>query len=265
MIPPSKIRKARKNLPIIVLILVVACLLFYAGLLTGTKCFGTVCKKNQMHIVRSEKEINKEKENLFKSSKDEEILEHQNNLRFIQRKMFKEELAAPSTPLPSKLAQPKNMEYTSPILKFKSVLNSKEKNLQKSVSHILSSGNVIRQDQKNKFLKDHGWKRNDVPMYIQIRESDSPSIGDFHCGGTEVGNCCAFYVNNVNEAKEICNSYRDYCRGFVLSTLGANAQRQQYLMYLKTRADSMTSNFLTDFFVKSKYMNSIGWRKYEAP
>ena len=173
MIPPSKIRKARKNLPIIVLILVVACLLFYAGLLTGTKCFGTVCKENQMHIVRSEKEINKEKENLFKSSKDEEILEHQNNLRFIQRKMFKEELAAPSTPLPSKLAQPKNMEYTSPILKFKSVLNSKEKNLQKSVSHILSSGNVIRQDQKTNFLKI--MVGNEM-TYLCIYKSENPIL-----------------------------------------------------------------------------------------
>lgn len=261
MIPPSKTRKARKNLPIIVLILVVACLLFYAGLLTGTKCFGTLCKENRVQLVRNEIESNEEKENLVKGSKDEERLERQNNLRFIQRKIFKEKLATPNTPLPSK--QPKNAEYTSPILKFKPVLNSKEKKLQ--VSHILSSGNIIRQDQKNKFLKDHGWKQNNVPMYIQIRESDSPSIGDFHCGGTEVGNCCAFYVSNVDEAKEICNSYRDYCRGFVLSTLGANAQRQQYLMYLKTRADSMTSNFLTDFFVKSKYMNSIAWREYEAP
>ena len=263
MIPPSKIRKARKNVPIIVLILVVACLLFYAGLLTGTKCFGTVCKENRMQVVMDEIESNEEKENILKGSKDEKILERQRNLRFIQKKMFKEERAAPNMSLPSKLVQPKDTEYTSPILKSKPVLNSKEKNLQ--VSHILSSGNVIQQGQENKFLKNQGWKQNNVPMYIQIRESDSPSIGDFHCGGTQVHNCCAFYVNNIDEAKEICNSYRDYCRGFVLSTLGANAQRQQYLMYLKTRADSMSSNFLTDFFVKSKYMNSIAWRKYEAP
>ena len=87
MIPPSKIRKARKNLPIIVLILVVACLLFYAGLLTGTKCFGTLCKENRVQLVRNEIESNEEKENLVKGSKDEGRLERQNNLRFIQRKI----------------------------------------------------------------------------------------------------------------------------------------------------------------------------------
>jgi len=123
-----------------------------------------------------------------------------------------------------------------------------------NLAHIPREGDVFS------FVSKSKESSVEAPLYIQIRESDSPTIGDFHCGGTEVPRCCAFYVNNIGEAKKICDSYRDFCKGFVLSTLSEHAEKLQYLMYLKNNIEEMTSNFLTDFFVKSRYIKSIGWR-----
>lgn len=100
-----------------------------------------------------------------------------------------------------------------------------------------------------------------VPDYIQIREADSPTVGDFVCGGSAVPNCCAFYVENIAQAKKICDSYRDQCEGFVLSSLSTSGVKVEYSVYLKSTVSAMTKNFLTDFFVKTKFIKNIGWRK----
>ena len=100
----------------------------------------------------------------------------------------------------------------------------------------------------------------EIPAYIQIREADTPTVGDFHCGGSAVENCCAFYIRNIEEGKKICNSYRDYCKGFVLSSLSTDTGKIEYLMYLKTTVSSLTINYVTDFFVKVKFVQYIGWR-----
>lgn len=107
-----------------------------------------------------------------------------------------------------------------------------------------------------------------VPDYVQIREADSPGVGDFNCGGTEVKGSCAFYVDGIEHAKKICNSFSDYCRGFVLTPqLAANSlpllldsTPGRQLVYLKTKVNKMTMNFLTEFFVKTKHMKEIGWK-----
>lgn len=99
-----------------------------------------------------------------------------------------------------------------------------------------------------------------IPDYIQIREADTPKYGDFDCGGTVIPHCCAHYVVDIAEAKKVCHSYSDYCKGFVLSTMSSSSTNIRYLMYLKTDVSKMCSNFLTDFFVKSKFMKEIDWK-----
>ena len=107
--------------------------------------------------------------------------------------------------------------------------------------------------------------KQSVPDYVQIRESDSPGIGDFNCGGTVVEGSCAFYVNGIEHAKKICNSFSDYCRGFVFVSADSlpillDSTTGQHLIYLKTKVNEMTMHFLTDFFVKSKHMKDVGWK-----
>ena len=108
-----------------------------------------------------------------------------------------------------------------------------------------------------------------IPDYVQIREADSPGVGDFNCGGTEVEGSCAFYVDGIEHAKRICNSFSDYCRGFVMTPQIAaqtpplillESTPGRHLVYLKTKVDELTMNFLTDFFVKTNHMKEIGWK-----
>ena len=118
-------------------------------------------------------------------------------------------------------------------------------------------------DQKGDTQQSIGTQHGTVPSYTQIRESDSPKIGDFLCGGSAVENCCAFYVHDINEAKMICNVYLDLCKGFVMSSVGSgviNSHQPKYLMYLKNNVASMVSNFLTDFYIKTVHMRELGWR-----
>ena len=120
----------------------------------------------------------------------------------------------------------------------------------------------------NKMLPDSAASIRTVPDYVQIREADSPGVGDFNCGGTEVEGSCAFYVDGIEHAKKICNSFSDYCRGFVLTPqlaaqsppLLLESTPGQHLVYLKTKVDEMKVNFLTDFFVKTNHMKEIGWK-----
>ena len=138
-----------------------------------------------------------------------------------------------------------------------------------SVNHAEDVNNKNLRIIPNKFLSGSGV--NPKPSYFQIRESDSPKIGDFHCGGSEVEGCCAFYVTGIKHAQKICDSYSDYCLGFVMAPFpvggtpllfneSAQPQEKRHLVYLKRRVDKMTSNFLTDFFVKSKHMKSVRWK-----
>lgn len=99
-----------------------------------------------------------------------------------------------------------------------------------------------------------------IPDYVQIREADSPQTGDFNCGGSVIPNCCAFYVHGIEEAKKVCDSYSDYCKGFVLNAINSSPTGVKHLMYLKREVNQMSLNFLTDFFVKSKHMNKISWK-----
>ena len=109
-------------------------------------------------------------------------------------------------------------------------------------------------------VKDRDILHRTIPDYVQIREADSPQTGDFNCGGSVIPHCCAFYVDGIEEAKKVCDSYSDYCKGFVLSVLNASPTNVQHLMYLKREVNQMSLNFLTDFFVKSKHMNKISWK-----
>jgi len=119
---------------------------------------------------------------------------------------------------------------------------------------------LVKDDQLSVFIDKPLGQKINVPKYIQIRESDSPKLGDFVCGGTMVEDCCAFYVRHVEEAKRICNAFDKLCKGFVLSSLSVAGDKLQYLMYLKNDVSGMVSNFLTDFFVKTEYMKQMDWR-----
>eukprot|EP00111_Clytia_hemisphaerica_P011993 TCONS_00035255-protein len=100
-----------------------------------------------------------------------------------------------------------------------------------------------------------------TPDYVQIKQADSMGAGDFLCGGSVIENSCAFYVDNLLAAKEVCDSFSGHCKGFVFNAMPPSADKKiQYMVFIKKRVDKMTESILMDFFVKSKYMSEIGWK-----
>ena len=96
-------------------------------------------------------------------------------------------------------------------------------------------------------------------MYIQIKEADSPRIGDFPCGATVVPKCCAFSVSDTNEAKRICEAFDTFCKGFVMSTISSNVDSFEYIMYLKKDLNGTMANYLTDFYIKVDFLDELKW------
>lgn len=101
--------------------------------------------------------------------------------------------------------------------------------------------------------------------YMEIRKLDSPAIGDFHCTGTAVENCCAFYIQSLREAKDICDNLEDLCKGFVLTTTSREDGTTEFLVYMKENIRSVTTNILTDFFIKTKFIKTVSWRPLKKP
>jgi len=98
-------------------------------------------------------------------------------------------------------------------------------------------------------------------MYIQIKEADSPRIGDFPCKATVVPKCCAFSVSDTNEAKRICEAFDKFCKGFVMSTITSNGDAFEYIMYLKKNLNGTMANYLTDFYIKVEYLDELKWNE----
>ena len=96
-------------------------------------------------------------------------------------------------------------------------------------------------------------------MYIQIKEADSPRIGDFPCKATVVPKCCAFSVSDTNEAKRICEAFDKFCKGFVMSTITSNGDAFEYIMYLKMHLNGTMANYLTDFYIKVDFLDELKW------
>ena len=98
-------------------------------------------------------------------------------------------------------------------------------------------------------------------MYIQIKEADSPKIGDFPCSVTVVPKCCAFSVSDTNEAKRICEAFGTFCKGFVMSTISSNGDSFEYIMYLKRYLNGTMANYLTDFYIKVDFLDELRWNE----
>ena len=98
-------------------------------------------------------------------------------------------------------------------------------------------------------------------MYIQIKEADSPKIGDFPCAATAVPECCAFSVSDTNEAKRICEAFGKFCKGFVMSTISSKKDSFEYIMYLKKDLNGTLANYLTDFFIKVDFLDELKWNE----
>ena len=98
-------------------------------------------------------------------------------------------------------------------------------------------------------------------MYIQIKEADSPKIGDYPCSATVVPNCCAFTITDTNEAKRICEAFGKFCKGFVMSTISSNVDSFEYIMYLKKDLNGTMANYLTDFFIKVDFLDELRWNE----
>lgn len=98
------------------------------------------------------------------------------------------------------------------------------------------------------------------PEYFQICNADSPLIGDFLCKQTVIKGSCAFFVRNTNHAKDICNSFNDKCRGFVIATVLKQNGRTLIVSYLKNEVSSMVNSKSTNFYVKRHYLKYIDWR-----
>ena len=100
-----------------------------------------------------------------------------------------------------------------------------------------------------------------TPNYVQIKQADSMGAGDFLCGGSVIENSCAYYVNDLLAAKELCDSFSGHCKGFVFNAMPPSADKKiQYLVFIKKRVDKMTESVLMDFYVKSQYMSEIRWK-----
>lgn len=98
-------------------------------------------------------------------------------------------------------------------------------------------------------------------MYIQVKEADSPRIGDFPCSATVVPECCAFSVSDTNEAKRICEAFGEFCKGFVMSTISSKVDSFEYIMYLKKDLNGTMANYLTDFFIKVDFLDQLKWNE----
>eukprot|EP00112_Aurelia_sp_Birch-Aquarium-sp1_P024250 Seg758.4 transcript_id=Seg758.4/GoldUCD/mRNA.D3Y31 product="hypothetical protein" protein_id=Seg758.4/GoldUCD/D3Y31 len=98
-------------------------------------------------------------------------------------------------------------------------------------------------------------------MFIQIKEADSPRVGDFACSATVVPDCCAFTVSDTNEAKRICEAFGKLCKGFVMSTISSKVDTFEYVMYLKRDLNGTMANYLTDFFIKVDHLNELRWNE----
>ena len=235
---PSNVRKVRRNLPFIILLCLIAMLIFITGMWAGQTCLGLNCllnsgnkdinliRNNHTSILVDIKQTSDKHEGTKKNG-----IESKGNEVSVREELMK-----------------KNMRLQ--IQKGRIGPSYKEKEIMLYHAPV-KTGTASQKDLDVKY---------EPPAYVQIREADSPTVGDFTCGGTAVPNCCAFYIGSVAEGKKICNSYKDYCKGFVLSSLSAKAEKLEYLMYLKTSVSSMTINYLTDFFIKTDFVKRVGWR-----
>ena len=152
----------------------------------------------------------------------------------------------------------KNHEILSTIINKSVHFVQKEKPIKNFITEVNS---LMHKDIINS--RDLLKKSKDAlrPTYLQIREADSTILGDFLCNMSAVEKCCSFYVQTVEEAKNICDAFQDICKGFVMSTMSSSIKSFQYLAYFKDNVSNMNVNFLTDFFVKTQFLPQIGWRK----
>eukprot|EP00794_Sanderia_malayensis_P005723 gene5723-6423_t len=97
-------------------------------------------------------------------------------------------------------------------------------------------------------------------IYIQIKEADSPKVGDFECDATTVPDCCAIIIEDSHEAKHICEGFGSQCKGFVMSTIRSKKNDYEYIMYIKNQLNGTMANYLTDFFIKVDYLDDLKWK-----
>ena len=97
----------------------------------------------------------------------------------------------------------------------------------------------------------------DAYNYIVLRKTAIERYGDFSCQSSTKTGMCAFKVETLIEALQICNAYADVCTGFVL-TRDMNIRLKHQVRQLSYDNQAVT-------FLKIAFLSRIGHSVTEAP
>lgn len=86
--------------------------------------------------------------------------------------------------------------------------------------------------------------------FVVLRKTTIESHGDFSCSSSEKPRMCAFKVDTLLQAVQICNVYAGVCAAFVL-TRDMNVQLKHQVRRLNYDSQAVT-------FVKSAFVPRIG-------
>ena len=97
--------------------------------------------------------------------------------------------------------------------------------------------------------------------YIEFRRTDISNTGDLQCNDFVHQNNCMFKVGKLNEAKQICDTFLDSCRGFVwMSIVNTGGS---FSVYMKNSVKDIETNDFSTFYIKRKFIKYITWKKRE--
>lgn len=97
----------------------------------------------------------------------------------------------------------------------------------------------------------------DAYSYIVLRKTAIGRYGDFSCHSSQKKGMCAFKVETIIEAIQICNAYAEICTGFVL-TKDMNIRLMHQVRRLSYNDQTVT-------FIKTAFVSRIGYSVAEAP
>ena len=119
----------------------------------------------------------------------------------------------------------------------------------KNTTEIHDSSNSFEEDWFDGNITNFQNKAN-VHNYIVLRKTTIPDHGDFLCSSSEKKGMCAFKVETLIHAVQICNVYSDICTGFVL-TRDMNIRLKYQVRRLNYDSQAVT-------FVKSAFASRFG-------
>ena len=99
--------------------------------------------------------------------------------------------------------------------------------------------------------------KGDAHNYIVLRKTAIERYGDFSCQSSTKTGMCAFKVETLIEALQICNAYSDVCTGFELT--------RDMNIRLKHQARRLSYDNQAVTFVKTEFLSRIGHSVAQSP